>query len=282
MRDGAFVAALPRPDRSARTWWRTPIDEAAWKDAALELYLPHKAELSDLDPALLKPGALPELWTGDSLTVAAAAGYFANARAIAVRGGEYDREVGVPACPRAAVEAAIGKAVEGGLLRLVAGPASFQGEPLPGGVSMDAAELRAPMAPIDFDRLMPEALPGAWRDGKTTALALSNALSAQDDGPVPMAGFEPRHRRSDSKPLAGACRRRRVALRPDRRRRRGTETARDNAPASAPARLRRSPMAITRRKRNSRRAIFRTWPKRSPPYSEPRRGWIWKSRWSSR
>ena len=185
VRDGAFVAALPRPDRSARTWWRTPIDEAAWKDPALELYLPHKAELSDLDPALLKPRALPELWTGDSLTVAAAAGYFANARAIAVRGGEYDREVGVPACPRAAVEAAIGKAVEGGLLRLVAGPASFQGEPLPDGVSMDAAELRAPMAPIDFDRLMPEALPGAWRDGKTAALALSNALSAQDDGPVP-------------------------------------------------------------------------------------------------
>ena len=185
VRDGAFVAALPRPDRTARTWWRTSIDEAAWKDAALELHLPHKTELSELDPALLKPGALPELWTGKSLTVAAAAGYFANARAITVRGGEYDRQAGIPACARAAVEAAIGGAVADGMLRLVAGPASFQGEPLPDGVAMDGAELRAPMAPIDHDRLMPEALPGAWRDGKTTALALSNALSAQDDGPVP-------------------------------------------------------------------------------------------------
>ena len=37
VRDGIFVASLVRPDKSVRTWWRTPIDEATRAEAALEL-----------------------------------------------------------------------------------------------------------------------------------------------------------------------------------------------------------------------------------------------------
>ena len=41
VRDGVFLASLRRPDKSVRTWWRNPIDEAARVDPALELFLPH-------------------------------------------------------------------------------------------------------------------------------------------------------------------------------------------------------------------------------------------------
>ncbi|MGH7099534.1 MAG: hypothetical protein ACREE4_17990 [Stellaceae bacterium] len=48
------------------------------------------------------------------------------------------------------------------------------------------AQLRAPMALIPVDRLNQNAVPDAWKDGKTTALALSIALAAQNnDRPVP-------------------------------------------------------------------------------------------------
>ena len=43
------------------------------------------------------------------------------------------------------------------------------------------------MPPIPFDRLTPEAVPDAWKDGQTTALALSIALAGQEGHPIPWA-----------------------------------------------------------------------------------------------
>jgi hypothetical protein len=70
VQDGIFVALLTRPDKSIKTWWRTPIDETARKEPALEVFLPDKANLSELHPNILAPGVLPGLWTGDAVTVA--------------------------------------------------------------------------------------------------------------------------------------------------------------------------------------------------------------------
>ena len=61
---GLFVARLTRPDGSARTWWREPVDEDARVDPQLEVVLPAKATLTRLNERLLAPGALPALWTG--------------------------------------------------------------------------------------------------------------------------------------------------------------------------------------------------------------------------
>jgi hypothetical protein len=185
VQNGIFVAALTRPDKSIKTYWRTPIDETARKALALEVFLPEKAHLSDLHPSTLAPGVLPGLWTGEAITVADVVGYCCGGRMVKVKREGYEEPVIIPACPAAAVEAAISDAVRQGVLWLVNGPASFQGEPAPPGVLTASAQLRAPMPPLSVDRLMQDAVPEAWKDGQTTALGLSVALSAQTGRPVP-------------------------------------------------------------------------------------------------
>ncbi len=187
VRDGVFVASLVRPDGSVRTWWRTPIDEQARSEPALELFLPDKATLSALDPQALAPDVLPELWAGDSIAVVDLAAYFDGGRVVTVQREGYAEQVGIPACPRAAVETAVVEAVGQGVLWLVNGPASFQGEPVPPGILSDSAELRAPLQPLPVNRLTKESAPEAWKDGQTSALALSVALSTQDGAPLPWA-----------------------------------------------------------------------------------------------
>ena len=185
VRDGLFVASLPRPDRTVKTWWRTPIDEAARSEPAIELFLPRGATLSDLDPGVLAPGILPELWSGDSITVAAAIDYFSGERTVMAPREGYEEPVDIPACPASAVEAAVTEAVRQGGLWLLNGPASFQGEPLPAGVLTPAATLRAPLDPLPVQRLMPDAAPDAWKAGEATVLALSVALAGQEGRPLP-------------------------------------------------------------------------------------------------
>ena len=185
VRDGIFVASLPRPDKSVRTWWRTSIDEASRSEPALELFLPSGANLSALDPSVLVPGVLPELWTGESVAVADVVAYFSGGRVVTVQREGYEEPAAIPACPRVAVETAIADAVHQDLLWLVNGPASFQGEAVPPGVLTDAAALRTPMPPLTVDRLTRDAVPDAWKDQKTTVLALSAAISVQVGSPLP-------------------------------------------------------------------------------------------------
>ena len=185
VRDGIFVASLVRPDKSVRTWWRTTIDEAARADAALELSLPEKAELSHLDPNVLTPHALPELWGGEAITVADVIAYFVGGQTVTVQREGYTEPFVIPACPRAAVETAVSEAVHRGALWLVNGPASFQGEMVPPGVLTDAAVLRPPLPPLPVNRLTEDDVPEAWTDGRTNVLALSAALSVQFGAPLP-------------------------------------------------------------------------------------------------
>ncbi len=185
VQDGIFVASLTRPDKSVKTYWRTLIDETARKESALEVFLPEKARLSDLHPGSLALGALPGLWKGDTITVAEAIAFFSGGRTVMVQREGYEEPVVIPACPAAAVEAAVSDAVRQGILWLLNGPASFQGEPVPAGVLTASARLLAPMPPLPVDQLMQDSLPGAWKDGQTTALALSVSLSTKTGNPIP-------------------------------------------------------------------------------------------------
>ncbi|MGH7099535.1 MAG: hypothetical protein ACREE4_17995 [Stellaceae bacterium] len=80
------------------------------------MFLPEQAALSELHPSVLAPGALPSLWTGESVTVADVVTYFAGGRTVTVQREGYEEPVHIPACPQAAVEAAIGEAVRQGIL----------------------------------------------------------------------------------------------------------------------------------------------------------------------
>jgi hypothetical protein len=185
VRDGIFVASLTRPDKSVKTFWRVPLDDNSKVQPALEVFLPEKATLSELHPSSLAPGAIPGLWKADTITVADVIGFFASSHSVTVKQEGYEELVTIPVCPAAGVEAAVGDAVRQGILWLLNGPASFQGEPVPAGVLTASAQLREPMKALEVQDLMQDSIPGAWKDGQTTALALSVALSTKTGQPVP-------------------------------------------------------------------------------------------------
>ncbi len=149
------------------------------------MFLPEKATLSELNPGSLTPSLLPGLWKGDTITVTDATSYFAGGKTVMVQKDGYEEPVTIPACPAAAVEAAISDAVRKGVLWLLNGPASFQGEPVPAGVLTGSAQLRGPMSPILVDQRMQNELPEAWKDSRTSAIALSAALATKAGRPIP-------------------------------------------------------------------------------------------------
>ena len=179
VREGIWVAQVVRPDRSVKTFWRTPIDEPALKDPGLEVLLPEAATLTEAAPDLLAYQGLPGLWSAEEITVKDVTDYFAGARTVSLPREGYEDTVIIPKCEAATVEVAIGEAVERGTLW------SILGEPIPAGVLTPTATLQRPPDPIGVDELMAEAIPEAWTDGKTNALAISTALSAKRGKTLP-------------------------------------------------------------------------------------------------
>ena len=174
---GAFVLKLTRPDGSARTWWRSRPDDNAMNDPALELVLPEAAELQEMAPSLLEPECLPELWTGDAITVKDVLEYFRGGNVIQIQRNGYKEPLAIPKAGESVIKEAVGKAVEDGLLWLTSGPASILAEPIPTGVLTEQAKLQAPPPLIAAAEILPENLADAWDGEETTAFSLAAALS---------------------------------------------------------------------------------------------------------
>ena len=96
VREGIWVAQLARPDRTIRTFWRTPIDETAIQDPGLEVFLPEAATLRELAPDLLVRGKLPGLWSSDKLGVQDVYGYFSGGHTVAVPREGYEENSSDP------------------------------------------------------------------------------------------------------------------------------------------------------------------------------------------
>ena len=182
---GTFVLKLTRPDRTFRTWWRTRPDDAALNDPAIELVLPEAAELGEIPGELLAPNVLPDLWTGDEITVQAVMDYFDGNTVVQVDKGGFKEPVPVPKSSSDAVNAALNEAVEAGKVWLLSGPASLLAEPIPTGVLTPTSKLRVPPSLISAVAILPENLPNAWKDGSTTALSIAAALSQQVGNTLP-------------------------------------------------------------------------------------------------
>lgn len=174
---GSFVLRVTRPDGSFRTWWRSRPDETALKDPALELVLPEAAELADIVPQHLAPKQLPELWSGEEIAAQAVFDYFGGGKTVQIDRGGYSEPVMIPKAGPAVVERAIAAAVLEGVVWLRSGPASLLAETVPAGVLSPSATLAAPPSVIPAAEILPENLPAAWKEGETTALAISMALS---------------------------------------------------------------------------------------------------------
>ena len=185
VQQGIWVAQVVRPDRTARTFWRTTIDEPALEDSGLEVLLPEAATLSDLAPELLAPQQLPGLWSAATISVQDVYDYFAGGHTVTLPREGYEETLIVPQCEPANVGIAISQAIEQGLVWLTSGPASILKEPVPAGVLSAAATLRPPPERIDVDELMAKSIPNAWKDSKTNALAIATALSTRQSVNLP-------------------------------------------------------------------------------------------------
>jgi hypothetical protein len=100
-------------------------------------------------------------------------------------GQEYEEPLPVPGAAREVLEAAVKEAVQTGKVWLLAGAASILRDEVPAGILTDDARLATPPAPISLVDLMPESLPEAWSGGTTTPAAITDALSARWNRPLP-------------------------------------------------------------------------------------------------
>ena len=66
VQEGRIVLRDVRPDGSQNTYWRKPPSLEEFANKGLEIVPIEHAELHKLDPELLHPGRLPELWQSDS------------------------------------------------------------------------------------------------------------------------------------------------------------------------------------------------------------------------
>lgn len=182
---GIFVLHLKRPDGTARSWWMSRPDENALNDPALELWLNEGAEILSISPSLLAPGRIPELWSDKDITVKRILDFFGGSTTISIDRDGYKETLQVPKIAKEPLETSICEAVEAGLIWIVSGPASFLGEKLPFGVMTETSLLCPPPLPIAAAEILPENLPGAWKDGKATALSVAMALTVNAGKTLP-------------------------------------------------------------------------------------------------
>jgi hypothetical protein len=184
-RSGLVVLRLARPDGSIRTWWMDVPDDDVAKDAALEVVLPGAAELIEVPATALLPDHLPDLWKGPEINYREILDYFKGGRVVKVSRGTYDEPFAIPKAEPAAIDAAVVSAVRNGHLWLTSGPASILGEEIPTGLLTPDARLRKPPESISSKDLLPDVLSDAWKDGASTALAISAALSQRAGETLP-------------------------------------------------------------------------------------------------
>nr|BBH93037.1 hypothetical protein KTA_12360 [Thermogemmatispora argillosa] len=183
---GQFVFRLPRPDRSYRTFWRQRPDDAALQDPALEVVLAEAASLTELAPELLEPGALPELWDAEELSLSRLYTYFAGGYVVHEQRDGYSEPLTIPQAAPAVIRQAVREAVRGRQLWLLSGRSSFWGEEVAEDVLSEQARLRRPPAPLAASEILPERLPEAWHgEEQTTARDIADALAQRVGVPLP-------------------------------------------------------------------------------------------------
>lgn len=186
-RDGTFLLRITRPDRSERTYWRETPDQAALNDPGLEVVLPEAGSLTDLSPALLVPGELPELWTSTEITVGNLYEYFSGNNVVKIVREGYEEPAAIPKAEPEVVNTSVHQAVLDGKLWMTSGPVSVFAEEIPPGILSDDARLQAPPPPMPPTDLLRENLPEAWEEDTVSALNLSLLLSKKAGRTLPWA-----------------------------------------------------------------------------------------------
>ena len=174
VQEGRIVLRDVRPDGSQNTYWRKPPSLEEFANKGLEIVPIEHAELHKLDPELLHPGRLPELWQSDSgpITTGEIRGFFDGVDA-----------------PKLASDSvlfeAIQATVQAGSLMAYRQDRAYCNEAIPDAVLNGDLELLIPLAPISGSELTQNALPEAW-EGETSSVGKIMAALAKHKGtPIP-------------------------------------------------------------------------------------------------
>ena len=172
--DGHIVLRDVRPDGSQNTYWRKPPSAEEYAKKGLEIVPIEHAELHKLDPELLAPGRLPELWQSDSgpITVGGIRGFFDGVDA-----------------PKLASDAVLFEAiqtiVQTGSLMAYRQDRAYCNEAIPDTVLTDDLALLLPLDAVTGSDLTQNALPAAW-EGETSSVGkVMAALVARTGTPIP-------------------------------------------------------------------------------------------------
>lgn len=182
---GDFVLQATRGDKSVRTFWKSRPDEHALADPSLEVVLSESATLSEIEPDLLAPGQLLELWKADPLKVSDIQAYFSGKHYIQIDKGSYKEPMPIPAASPDVVKQAVSAAVKLERVWLLTPAMSVFGEDVPTSLLTDDAQLYGPPMPISPTELLPEALPAAWGKSPTNAHLIHVALSTKAGKTLP-------------------------------------------------------------------------------------------------
>ena len=173
--EGRIVLRTVRPDTSQNTYWRETLatDEDYWQKG-LEIVPIEHAELHNLNPELLRPGQLPELWQGDNVptTVSAIREFF-------------NRDDVPKLASNEVLLAAIRTAVHSGLLMARHKDKAYLREDIPDTEITDDLELLPPLQPISGSELSHKALPDAWENETSSIGKVMRALARIKGSPIP-------------------------------------------------------------------------------------------------
>jgi uncharacterized protein DUF499 len=187
---GDFVLQVTRGDKSKRTFWKSRPDEHALGEPSLEVVLPEAATLTDIDPALLAFGTLPELWEGESIKIGALQQYFSGTHYVQIDKGGYKEPQSIPGASADTVKQAVSAAIKARRLWLLGAGISACGDDVPASLITEAADLLPPPSQIDPTDLLPAKLPTAWVGTETTAHMIHVAISGQRGRTLPWVTVE--------------------------------------------------------------------------------------------
>ena len=177
---GLYVLSLPRPDGSARTWWRAQIDESGADRRCTRSGAEFCRSTGRTCPSPFD--AWEAGWTDRKKRCEGRRSCFLLRW---VRSdhrpsrGRLDRRAGDLTMPRS-------QGAGSSCRRRQVGPCVVDkryginlGETPPAGIVSKTAVLRIPPQPIDVSSMTPEALPDAWSGNKATAHSIEQALASE-------------------------------------------------------------------------------------------------------
>lgn len=168
VKEGRIVLRDVRPNGSQHTYWRESASDEDLSKKGLEIVPVEHAELHNLDPELLRPGALPELWQHAEFPIP-----------VSVVREFFDRDE-VPQLASALVlYEAVAEAIVAGVVMGRSRSHDYFREDVIGDEIDGDWELLPPPAPIRGSEITPRALSKAWEEETPTVGKVWSELARQ-------------------------------------------------------------------------------------------------------